>query len=248
VLLIAQDTTRYGFDLYGEYRLPQLIRKLTKIDGIEWIRLLYCYPDLFTDELIRTMQSEPKVCRYVDLPLQHADNKVLKEMNRRGTIEQAEELIFKLRQAMPDITIRTTMITGFPGETEEEFEHMLEFVGQIEFDRLGGFAYSQEENTPAAQRQDQVPEEIRASRRDRLMALQQDISLRRQQRWVGRTVQVILEQKLPDGRFLGRTEGDAPEIDGQVYVKKRPGLKVGDMVKVDVQQADIYDLMGEVVL
>lgn len=247
VLLIAQDTTRYGFDLYGEYRLPRLIRLLAKIEGIEWIRLLYCYPDLFSDELIVTMQEEPKVCRYVDLPLQHADNKVLKEMNRRGTIEQAEEVIAKLRTAMPEVTIRTTMITGFPGETEQEFEHMLEFVQRIEFDRLGAFAYSQEENTPAAQRLDQVPEEVRESRRDRLMSRQQNISLRRQQRWVGKTVPVILEQKLPDGRFLGRSQGDAPEIDGQVYVADYPGLEVGDMVDVLIQEADLYDLMGEVV-
>ena len=248
IIVIAQDTTRYGFDLKGELRLPQLIRALARIEGIEWIRLMYCYPERFTDELIETMRQEPKVCRYIDLPLQHADNKILKEMNRRGTIEEAETLIGKLRSAMPDITLRTTMITGFPGETEQEFQTMVDFVKRVQFDRLGVFSYSQEENTPAGQREDQVLPDVREQRREQIMQIQQGISATRQQRWVGRVATVILEQKLPDGRWMGRTEGDAPEIDGQVYIAGTQSLlQVGDMISVRILEADSYDLIGEVV-
>ena len=248
IMVMAQDTTRYGIDLYGEFRLPELIRKLARIEGIEWIRLMYCYPERFTDELIETMRQEPKVCRYIDLPLQHADNKILKDMNRLGTIEQAEILIKKLRTAMPDITLRTTMITGFPGETEQEVQAMVDFIQRVQFDRLGVFAYSQEENTPAGQREDQVLPEVREQRRERIMLIQQDISKSRQQRWVERIVTVMLEQKLPDGRWMGRTEGDAPEIDGQVYITgTQSSLHVGDMIKVRILEADSYDLMGVVV-
>jgi len=248
IMVMAQDTTRYGQDLQGELRLPQLIRQLARIEGIEWIRLMYCYPERFTDELIETIRQEPKVCRYVDLPLQHADNKILKDMNRRGTIEQAETLIRKLRSAMPDITLRTTMITGFPGETEREFQTLVDFVQRVQFDRLGVFPYSQEENTPAGQRQDQVLPEVREQRREQIMQIQQEISLARQQRWLNRVVTVMLEQRLPDGRWMGRTEGDAPEIDGQVYITDtQTSLQVGDMIQVRILEADSYDLIGEVV-
>lgn len=248
ILVMAQDTTRYGLDLTGELRLPQLIHRLARIEGIEWIRLMYCYPELFTDELIETMRLEPKVCKYIDLPLQHANNKILKEMNRRGTIEQAETLIGKLRSAIPDITIRTTMITGFPGETEQEFQTLINFVQRVQFDRLGVFPYSQEENTPAGRREDQIPPEVRERRKDQIMQIQQDISWQRQQRWVKQVITVILEQKLPDGRWMGRSEGDAPEIDGQVYITgAQISLQVGDMIKVRINEADIYDLIGEVV-
>ena len=248
ILVMGQDTTRYGQDLYEELRLPELIRKLARIEGIEWIRLMYCYPERFTDELIETMRQEPKVCKYIDLPLQHADNKILKDMNRRGTIEQAETLIRKLRTAIPEITLRTTMITGFPGETEQEFQTMVDFIQRVQFDRLGVFAYSQEENTPAGQRTDQVPPAVREQRRDQIMQIQQDISRQRQQRWVNKVVTVLLEMKLPDGRWMGRTEGDAPEIDGQVYIHETQTLlHVGDMIKVRIIEADNYDLMGVVV-
>lgn len=248
IMVMAQDTTRYGHDLHGELRLPQLIHQLARIEGIEWIRLMYCYPDRFTDELIETMRQEPKVCRYIDLPLQHADNKILKDMNRRGTREEAETLIGKLRNAMPDITVRTTMITGFPGESEQEFLTMVDFIERVQFDRLGVFAYSQEENTPAGQREDQVSPEVREQRREQIMQIQQEISLARQQRWVGRIVTVMLEQKQPDGRWMGRTEGDAPEIDGQVYITgTQTSLQVGDLIKVRILEADSYDLIGEVV-
>ncbi|KTE93191.1 SSU ribosomal protein S12P methylthiotransferase [Desulfitobacterium sp. LBE] len=247
VLLIAQDTTRYGKDRYGEYRLPSLIKEIAGIEGIEWIRLMYCYPELFTDELITVMKETPKVCRYLDLPLQHAHDKVLSEMNRRGTIREAEGLIHKLRQEIPDIRLRTTMITGFPGETEEEFQAVVDFAKKIRFDRLGAFAYSQEESTPAAQREDQVPEEIRQQRRDQLMELQHDIAYEQQQRWVGQTLKVLIEEALPDQRWVGRSEGDAPEIDGVVYVDSPGELEIGDFVLVKITGADSYDLMGEVV-
>jgi len=248
IMVIAQDTTRYGQDLNGELRLPQLLHQLARIEGIEWIRLMYCYPDRFTDELIETMRQEPKVCRYIDLPLQHADPKILKEMNRRGTIEEAERLIGKLRAAMPDITLRTTMITGFPGESEQEFQTLVDFIERVQFDRLGVFAYSQEEDTPAGKRQDQVLPEVREQRREQIMKLQQGISLERQQRWVGRVVTVLVEQKQPDGQWMGRTEGDAPEIDGQVYIKStETSIQVGDLIKVRILEADSYDLIGEVV-
>ncbi|MDI6813062.1 MAG: 30S ribosomal protein S12 methylthiotransferase RimO [Desulfitobacteriaceae bacterium] len=249
ILLIAQDTTRYGLDRYGELRLSRLIRELTQVEGIEWIRLMYCYPELMGDALIQTMVEEPKVCRYVDLPLQHASPRILKDMNRRGTAEAAQHLIRKLRVAMPDIRIRTSMIVGFPGETEAEFQELLDFIETVELDRLGVFVYSQEENTPAAKRRDQVPEDIREARRDRAMALQQAVSARRQKRWLGRILTVLLEEALPDGRWLGRSEGDAPEIDGQVYVE--PGempMHPGDFVQVLIRDADSYDLIGEVVL
>jgi len=248
ILLIAQDTTRYGKDIYGEYRLPALIKEIAKIEGIEWIRLMYCYPDRFSDELINVMKETPKVCRYLDLPLQHAHDKVLAEMNRRGTIKEAEELIAKLREAMPDIRLRTTMITGFPGETEEEFQAVLDFAQKIRFDRLGAFAYSQEESTPAANRPDQIPEEIREKRRDELMRLQHDIAYEVQQRWVGKTLKVLIEEELPDGRWAGRSEGDAPEIDGLVYVHSPKRLEIGNFVMVKITEADSYDLRGEVVL
>ncbi|AFM42119.1 SSU ribosomal protein S12P methylthiotransferase [Desulfosporosinus acidiphilus SJ4] len=249
IMVMAQDTTRYGQDLEGKLVLPQLLRQLAQIEGIEWIRLMYCYPERFTDELIETMRQEPKICKYIDLPLQHADNKILREMNRQGTIERAEALIKKLRSAMPELTLRTTMITGFPGETEQEFKALVEFVQRVQFDRLGVFAYSQEENTPAGQREDQIPLEERERRRDHLMQIQQEISRQRQQRWVNQMITVLLEQELPDGRWIGRTEGDAPEIDGQVYINKtsaKISLQVGDMIKVRILEADSYDLIGEV--
>jgi ribosomal protein S12 methylthiotransferase len=248
ILLIAQDTTRYGLDLYGQLRLPRLIRLLSTIKGIEWIRLMYCYPDLFSEEIIEVMRQERKVCRYLDLPLQHADPRVLTDMNRRGTIEQAEQLIVSLRQTIPDITIRTTMITGFPGETEKEFNNLLEFVKRIKFERLGVFAYSREEGTPAAQRTDQVPRKVKEKRREQVMLLQQDIASQCQKRLVGQIKMVILEQKLPDDRWLGRTEADAPEIDGHIYVNTDgKEFIAGEMVQVYIREADSYDLLGEVV-
>lgn len=248
ILLIAQDSTRYGLDLYGEQKLPELIRLLAGISDLKWIRLMYCYPDSFSDELIETMRNEKKVCKYIDLPLQHADDRILREMNRRGTAEDARRLIEKLRLAMPDIVIRSTLITGFPGETEHDFETLISFIQDVEFDRLGIFPYSQEEKTPAGQRTDQIPKDIREDRKDVLMKLQHSIALNRQQRWIGRNIEVILDEKLPDGRWLGRSQGDAPEIDGQVYVntKDQPAVP-GEIITVDIDEADSYDLLGTLI-
>ncbi|MDR3289020.1 MAG: 30S ribosomal protein S12 methylthiotransferase RimO [Peptococcaceae bacterium] len=248
IMLIAQDTTCYGVDLHGEQRLPQLIRKLAAISELKWIRLLYCYPDFFSGQLIEAIKNEPKVCQYVDIPLQHADERVLKAMNRRGTAAKARALLAELRAAMPEITIRTTFITGFPGETEKEFQTLLAFVKEVEFDHLGVFAYSQEESTPAGQRKDQLPQEIRENRKEQLMQLQQEIVLRRQQRKLGKTLEVILDEKLPDGRWLGRGRGDAPEIDGQVYVTTKSRIvEPGEIVAVLIKEADCYDLLGDIV-
>lgn len=248
ILLIAQDTTRYGLDIYGEYRLPSLIKQIANLAGIEWIRLMYCYPERFTDELIQVIKETPKVCRYVDLPLQHAHDKVLQEMNRQGSIKEAENLILKLRKEIPEIRIRTTMITGFPGETEEEFQAVVAFIKKVQFDRLGAFAYSQEESTPAAKREDQIPLEVRENRRDELMRVQQDIAYELQKKWLNKQIKVLIEEKLPDGRWVGRSEGDAPEVDGLVYVKSQRTLRVGEFERVKILEVDSYDLMGEVVL
>lgn len=247
IMLIAQDTTRYGHDLYGEYKLSGLIRQLAQVPGVEWIRLLYCYPTHFTQELIGTMAAEPKVCRYIDLPLQHADDDILAAMHRRGTSGEIEELISSLRQAMPEMALRTTFIVGFPGETEDNFERLLGFVERMKFDRVGVFTYSQEEDTPAGARQDQIPEEIKEERLHRLMSLQTGISAGINAKWIGKTVKVLIEGTTGDPQrpYIGRTERDAPEIDGQVYVSG-PKLEPGQMVYVKITDADTYDLIGEV--
>jgi len=245
IILVAQDTTRFGIDRYGELFLPVLLKELVKIDNIRWIRLMYCYPDVFTDELISVISREPKICKYVDLPLQHADNDILKKMNRRNTAEEAEILISKLRNAIPGIFIRSTFITGFPGETEEHFQHMLDFIQRIRLDRLGVFAYSQEENTPAGIMEDQIPEEVKEERKNRMMVLQAELVAEFQQRRVGQTIPVILEEKLSNDNWVGRTEGDAPEIDGQIYIKVHKNYCPGDILDVRILQADSYDMRGE---
>jgi ribosomal protein S12 methylthiotransferase len=247
IMLIAQDTTRYGQDLYGTYQLPKLIQSIAQVSGVEWIRLLYCYPSHFTQELIDTMSAEPKVCKYLDLPLQHADNAILKAMHRKGNVAEIEELITNLRKAMPDMALRTTFIVGFPGETEEQFENLVKFVERVRFDRLGVFTYSQEEDTPAGKREDQIPQDVKEERLDRLMVLQGRISAELNQGWIGKTVEVLIEEINPesDRPYVGRTERDAPEIDGQVYFKG-PELEVGQIVKVLITEAETYDLIGEV--
>ncbi len=245
VILVAQDTTRYGIDLYGVSRLPQLLKELVKINDIDWIRLMYCYPEALTDELIRIISKEPKICNYIDLPLQHADNEILKKMNRRNTVEEAEILINKLRTAVPGIFIRSTFITGFPGEKEENFKNMLQFIGRMKFDRLGVFAYSQEENTLAAKMKDQISLEIREQRKNEIMALQAEVANEIQQKRVGRIFKVILEEELSDRSWVGRTEGDAPEIDGQIYLQVPKEQKPGDIIDVRILQTDSYDMQGE---
>lgn len=246
IIVTAQDTTRYGSDIYQSLELVNLLKEIAKINGVEWIRLLYCYPEVFTDELIEFMSKERKICRYLDLPLQHANNRILSEMNRRYSKQDIERLIEKLRKAMPDIVIRTTFITGLPGESEEDYAELQDFVRKMKFDKLGVFAYSREENTPAGIREDQVPEEIRENRRIRLLDLQAEQSEQIQKKWVGKTVKVIIEEQIEGNKWLGRSEGDAPEIDGQVFVKSpNKKLNIGDIIEVDITDTDTYDLEGE---
>jgi len=245
IALIAQDITRYGLDRYGEQRLTGLLNELVKVEGIDWIRLMYCYPDTFTEDLIEIIAREPKICNYVDLPLQHADNEILTEMNRRNTGEEAEALIARLRQAVPGIFLRTTFITGFPGETDKQFQNLLDFVRRVKPDRAGVFAYSREEGTPAARRKDQVPTEIKEERKSALMALQSEIAMEVQKKRVGNVVRVILEEELSENNWAGRTEGDAPDIDGQIYIKVNKKHLTGDMINAKILEADSFDFRGE---
>ncbi|MBO4888248.1 MAG: 30S ribosomal protein S12 methylthiotransferase RimO [Firmicutes bacterium] len=254
VMLVAQDITKYGMDFSEHYRLPDLLRDLVKIDGIEWIRLLYCYPEDVTDELIDVMASEKKILPYIDIPIQHSCDTVLKRMNRKHTRSMLEELLGKLRRKMPEITIRTTLITGFPGETEQEFEEMLSFVQEARFDRLGVFTYSCEEGTPAARMKDQIPEEIREKRKDMVMELQRQISEEKSALFVGKEMEALIEGRIPgeeteDGNHIysARTYRDAPEIDGFLFVTTDRELHSGDMIRVLVTGSYEYDLIGEAV-
>ncbi|MZP43736.1 30S ribosomal protein S12 methylthiotransferase RimO [Heliobacterium gestii] len=245
-LLIAQDTTRFGADRYNEFRLPQLIRNLAPIEGLRWIRLMYCYPSHFTPELIEAMAAEPKVCRYVDLPLQHADDELLQSMNRRASVAEIRRLIQTLRDRLPGLAIRTSFIVGLPGETEEKFQGLLDFLAEMRFDRVGVFTYSREENTPAGQMADQVPEEIKEERYHRAMALQQEISLSIQQEWVGKTLEVLVEEEVAPGIYRGRSEREAPEVDGHIEFRGRQRM-VGEWAHVRITAASHYDLMGEAI-
>ena len=244
LILIAQDVTVYGKDLYGEMVLPKLLRKLCRIEGIEWIRLMYCYEDRITDELIEVMATEPKICHYIDIPIQHSSDNVLRAMNRRSTEESIRTTINKLKNAIPDIHIRTTLITGFPGESEEDFDNLLDFVEEMRFARLGVFAYSQEENTPAGEMDNQIPEEIKLLRQDAIMRRQLDISLETNKEKVGMTLRVLVEERDLDGSYIGRTAFDAPEIDNSVIFASERDLKAGDFVNVLIQDAFDYDLTG----
>ena len=242
LILIAQDVTVYGKDLYGEMVLPKLLRKLCRIEGIEWIRLMYCYEDRITDELIEVMATEPKICHYIDIPIQHSSDNMLRAMNRRSTEESIRTTIGKLKKAIHDIHIRTTLITGFPGESEEDFDNLLDFVEEMRFARLGVFAYSQEENTPAGEMDNQIPEEIKLLRQDAIMRRQLDISLETNKEKVGMTLRVLVEERDLDGSYIGRTAFDAPEIDNSVIFASERDLKAGDFVNVLIQDAFDYDL------
>lgn len=244
LILIAQDVTVYGKDLYGEMVLPKLLRELCRIEGIEWIRLMYCYEDRITDELIEVMATEPKICHYIDIPIQHSSDNMLRTMNRRSTEESIRTTIDKLKKAIPDIHIRTTLITGFPGESEEDFDNLLDFVDEMRFARLGVFAYSQEENTPAGEMDNQIPEEIKLLRQDAIMRRQLDISLETNKEKVGMTLRVLVEERDLDGSYIGRTAFDAPEIDNSVIFSSERDLKAGDFVNVLIQDAFDYDLTG----
>ena len=244
LILIAQDVTNYGRDLYGEPRLAELVRKVCRVDGIQWVRLMYCYEDRITDELIEVMATEPKVCHYIDIPIQHASDGVLKAMRRRSTEESIKNTIGRLKAAIPDIHIRTTLIVGFPGETEEDFETLLDFVEEMRFARLGVFAYSQEENTEAGEMENQIDEEIKQERLDAIMRRQLDISLEYNKEKIGKELMVLVEEKDEDGSYIGRTQYDAPEIDNSVIFTSRRDLNAGDMVRVLVEDAFDYDLVG----
>lgn len=248
LILVAQETTLYGIDLYKEKSLPRLLKELVKINGIEWVRLLYCYPEEITDELIETIKTEEKVCNYLDMPIQHASNHILKRMARRTTKEDIVHIIQKLKQEIPDIALRTTIISGFPGETEQDHEEVMEFVDEMEFDRLGVFTYSMEEGTPAARLGDQLEEEVKEARREEIMNLQQEIAFSNSEKMVGKTLKVLIEGKLPDENvFIGRTYKDAPNVDGYIFVASEDELMSGDFVTVQVTDAKEYDLIGEVI-
>ena len=246
LILVAQETSVYGIDLYGEKRLPMLLNKLCEVKGIEWIRLLYCYPEEITDELIETIKAQPKICHYIDMPIQHASDNILKRMGRWTNKEALISVINRLRNAIPDMCIRTTLITGFPGETLEDHEELMEFVDEMEFDRLGVFTYSQEEDTAAAGFGNQVEEEVKLTRRDELMELQQEISMDKAQGLIGRTLEVIIEGVATDEDvYVGRTYMDAPGVDGYIFIKSEEELMSGDFAKVKVTGAMEYDLIGE---
>lgn len=246
LILVAQETTIYGTDLYGEKSLHRLLRELCKIDGIRWIRILYCYPEEIDDSLIQVMKEEPKICHYLDLPIQHASTEILRRMGRRTSREDLEEIIGKLRREIPDIAIRTTLITGFPGETKEQHEELMDFVDQMEFDRLGVFTYSPEEGTPAAQMEDQIPEEVKEDRQAELMELQQEIAFDLAEDMIGREVLVMIEGKVADeNAYVGRTYKDAPNVDGLIFVNTDEELMSGDFARVKVTGAAEYDLIGE---
>ena len=246
LILVAQETTLYGKDLYGEKSLHRLVRELCRISGLQWIRILYCYPEEITDELIQVMKEEKKVCHYLDLPIQHASDAVLKRMGRRTTKQELIEIIGKLRREIPDICLRTTLITGFPGETEEQHEELIEFVDEMEFDRLGVFTYSPEEDTPAEKMPDQIDEEVKEERQAELMELQQEIAFDNAERMVGREVLVMIEGKVADeNAYVGRTYRDAPNVDGLIFINTDEELLSGDFARVKVTGALDYDLIGE---
>lgn len=248
LIVIAQDTTAYGIDIYGEYKLPQLLRELCEIDGIEWIRLLYCYPDKLTDELIDTMAQNKKILHYIDLPLQHCSNKILSAMNRKGTKEDIISVISKLRAKMPDVVIRTTFITGFPGEGEEEFEELDLFVNEMEFDRMGCFSFSAQDGTPAAEMDGQVEEDVKIRRGEILMDDQYLIMQEKNNRRIGEEYDVLVEgYDAYTDTYFGRTYMDAPEIDGTVHFSAKGDYDEGDFVKVEILGVNEYDLVGKAV-
>lgn len=247
LILVAQETTLYGVDLYGKKSLPELLHRLAAISGIYWIRILYCYPEEITDELIETIATEPKVCHYLDIPIQHASDEVLKRMGRRTNQQELRQWIGRLRERIPDICLRTTLISGFPGETQEDFEELYRFVNEMEFDRLGVFPYSQEEDTKAAEMPDQVPEEVKCFRRDEMMELQQAIAFEKAEQMVGRVLDVMVEGKVADEDvYVTRTYRDAPNVDGYLFLNTSATLMTGDFVRVLVTDSNEYDLIGEI--
>ena len=248
IILVAQETTLYGVDLYGKKSLHVLLKELCKIGGLRWIRILYCYPEEITDELIQVIKEEDKICNYLDIPIQHASDGVLKRMGRRTSKQQLIDTVNKLREEIPDIALRTTLITGFPGETEEQHEELMEFVDEMEFDRLGVFTYSPEEDTPAATMPDQIEESVKEDRQAELMELQQEIAFDLAERMIGKEVIVMFEGKVADENvYVGRTYMDAPNVDGLIFVETNEELMSGDFAKVRITGALEYDLIGELI-
>ena len=248
IILVAQETTLYGVDLYGKKSLHVLLKELCKIGGLRWIRILYCYPEEITDELIQVIKEEDKICNYLDIPIQHASDGVLKRMGRRTSKQQLIDTVKKLREEIPDIALRTTLITGFPGETEEQHEELMEFVDEMEFDRLGVFTYSPEEDTPAATMLAQIEESVKEDRQAELMELQQEIAFDLAERMIGKEVIVMFEGKVADENvYVGRTYMDAPNVDGLIFVETNEELMSGDFAKVRITGALEYDLIGELI-
>ena len=248
LVLVAQETTVYGQDLYGGKKLPELLNRLSELEGIQWIRLLYCYPEEITDELIRTMAENPKVCHYIDMPIQHSEDMILRAMGRRTNQAQIRDVVSRLRKAMPDITIRTTLITGFPGETKEQHDALMQFVDEMEFERLGVFTYSPEEGTRAADMPDQIDEDVKKQWQEEIMALQQEVSYDNNQKMIGKVLQVLIEGYLyQDDVYMGRSYREAPNVDGYIFVSAEEEIVSGEMVTVRITDANEYDLIGEVV-
>lgn len=247
LIIIAQDITYYGMDIYGKLALPELLKELCKIDGIRWIRLMYCYEDKITDELIETMAAEEKICNYIDIPIQHSSDRILKAMNRKSTKSSIMSTISKLRTKMPDINIRTTLITGFPGETKEDFDELYDFVSEVKFERLGIFAYSREEGTPADKMKDHIRQDVKEKRRDSIMLMQTEISLEKNREKIGKTLEIIVDGRDEDGSYYGRSRYDAPEIDNAVLFTSEKDLAAGDFVNVKITDAFDYDLVGETI-
>lgn len=248
LILVAQETTMYGKDLYGKKCLPELLRKLCKINGIKWIRILYCYPEEITDELVQVIKEEDKICKYLDMPIQHGSDGILKRMGRRTNRQELIDIVGKLRKEIPEICLRTTLITGFPGETRQEHEELVSFVQQLKFDRLGVFTYSPEEDTPAAKFENQIEESVKEARRNQIMKEQQKIAFEAAENMLYKKVQVLIEGELPEENvYIGRTYKDAPNVDGYIFVNSSHPLMSGEMVTVQVTDAKEYDLIGEVV-
>lgn len=248
LILVAQDTTRYGIDIYGRKMLPELIRELSKLEGIEWIRLLYCYPEEIDDELIEEVSSNPKVCKYMDIPVQHASDRILKLMGRRGTIAEIRNALTGLREKVEGISIRTSLIVGFPGETEEDFQQLADFVREFRFDRLGVFTYSKEEGTPAARMKGQIRKNIKVKRQKTILELQNSISKEINAKRIGKVYKAIVDGIADDGIFYyGRTYAEAPEIDGTVYFTSPEPLEIGCFVETRILNSEDYDLIGEVI-
>lgn len=246
ISLIAQDSTNYGSDLYNQFMLPQLLNKVSEVKGIEWVRLHYAYPGFFTDELIAVMAENPKICKYVDMPLQHSEDHILKRMRRPGRQRDTRSLVEKIRTKIPHVSLRTSLIVGFPGETEEDFERLCEFVKEIKFDRLGVFTYSKEDDTPASRLPDQVDDRVKEWRANTLMEIQREIANQQNGQKIGQEINVLVERY--DGRndvYIGRSEYDAPEIDGEVYIANAKNVVIGEMFKVKITHAYEYDLSGE---